>query len=830
MIKYIFNVNQARCHVKDKDTYIIAGWFKYDNPEENSVKIFFDTTQEISYSLKKYDTPDIRVRYMGYNAGVSEEYFLSFKLPENYERYKKLKVFTVAPSGEKKISFEIPVSKIQVDQKNLEHCIDGCIFADGDIVINGWCVSLDTIEIRAYQPDGTRISCDVDWYARSDVKILYHEASYLPNCGFSVRIKDVHPLINNIVLVFKSGTLKVRESVNVGSFRKAKAQNGGVLQKCQSVINQSYLEKAIKYFRANGFRKFLERAYEKAFQKNSDYVIYGDWLRNHTPTDDAFEAQQYKKFEYRPTFSIVVPLYKTPEKYLKALVNSVKNQTYADWTLYLSDGSGMNSPLTGLLTELEKSDSRIHILRNEQQLRIAQNTNVALAAADGDFIVFADHDDLLTRDALYECVVALNKNRDIEFIYTDEDKISSNGKQYFLPHFKSDFNIDLLRSMNYFCHLCVVKKELLEKVGYLNPDFDGAQDYDFVLRCVEKTNQIYHIPKILYHWRTDSNSTSTNPESKKYAFEAGRRAIETHCKRQGYNVEVTDGKYPGIYRVKYFWKESPLISIIIPNKDHIDDLDKCIQSIERKSSYRNYEYIIVENNSTEEKTFNYYRELEKSNTRAKVVYYKGDFNFSKINNFGVQYASGDYYLLLNNDTEIINEDCLYELLSFCMRDDVGIVGARLYYPDNTIQHAGVVVGFGGVAGHAFAGFPGTHNGYFNRIICAQDYSAVTAACMMVKKSVFEEVGGLNPDFKVAFNDIDFCLRVRKLGYLVVYNPNAELYHYESKSRGYEDTPEKIKRFQGEIYKFVEEWPDILQKGDPYYNVNLTLDRQDFSLR
>ena len=295
-------------------------------------------------------------------------------------------------------------------------------------------------------------------------------------------------------------------------------------------------------------------------------------------------------------------------------------------------------------------------------------------------------------------------------------------------------------------------------------------------------------------------------------------------------AKVEKGEFLGLYRTKYQWDEKPLISILIPNKDHIDDLERCISSIEEKSTYKNYEYIIIENNSTDEKTFAYYKELEQKNEKVKVVYWDGIFNYSEINNFGASFANGEYLLLLNNDTEVINEDWMEEMLGYCMRKDVGIVGARLYYADDTIQHAGVVMGLGGIAGHCFVQQPRSTTGYCHRIICAQDYSAVTAACMMVKKSVFEEVGGLSPELAVAFNDIDFCLKVRRAGYLVVYNPYVELYHYESKSRGLEDTPEKKARFGREIAKLEELWPDIFKNPDPYYNPNLTLVSQDFSLK
>ena len=326
------------------------------------------------------------------------------------------------------------------------------------------------------------------------------------------------------------------------------------------------------------------------------------------------------------------------------------------------------------------------------------------------------------------------------------------------------------------------------------------------------------------------NSVAANPESKAYAYEAGCRAIQEHYRRVGIEAEVEMTKHPGWYRSHVKIQGEPLVSIIIPNKDHIDDLKRCMESIEQKSTYKNYEYIIVENNSTDSATFEYYKKLEAENPKVRMVYWDGVFNYSAINNYGASFAKGEYLLLLNNDTEIINPDCLEELLGYCMRKDVGAVGARLYYEDDTIQHAGVVIGFGGIAGHCFVQQKRGTTGYCHRIICAQDYSAVTAACMMVKKSAFDAVGGLSEELAVAFNDIDFCMKLRKAGYLIVYNPYAELYHYESKSRGLEDTPEKVARFNKEIATFEKKWPEILKNGDPYYNPYLTLKSQDFSLK
>ena len=563
---------------------------------------------------------------------------------------------------------------------------------------------------------------------------------------------------------------------------------------------------------------------------NREYTDYEAWFRRSQPSKGVLRMQRQQKFAYMPKISIVVPLYKTPENYLKELIASVQNQSYTNWELCLSDGSGEDSPLIELLKKYEKREPRIHVVYHKKRLQISDNTNEALNICTGDYIAFADHDDLLAPNALYECVMAINQDAEIEMLYSDEDKVNMEGTEYFQPHFKSDFNIDLLRSVNYFCHLVVVKRELFQKVGMLQSEYDGAQDYDFVLRCVENTSHIKHIAKILYHWRAHQDSTAENPESKTYITEAGVRAIQAHYDRVGIRAIVEPMCHAGWYRSKYILQEQPLVSIIIPNKDHIEDLEKCITSIETKSDYKNLEYIVVENNSQEKATFAYYENLEKRNHKVKVIYWDGvGFNYPAINNFGVEHAKGAYLLFLNNDTEILSGDCIEEMLGYCMRKDVGAVGAKLYYEDGTIQHAGVIVGLGGVAGHVFLAEPHDAPGYFGRAIVAQDLSAVTAACMMVKRSVYEEAGGFEEAYAVAFNDVDLCLKIRKAGYLIVYNPNAELMHYESKSRGYEDTEEKIKRFGSEIQLFQERWKEFLEKGDPYYNPNLSLNRNDFGL-
>ncbi len=557
---------------------------------------------------------------------------------------------------------------------------------------------------------------------------------------------------------------------------------------------------------------------------------YDSWFRWHKPDEAELARQRQDHFEQNIKFSIVIPLYKTPEHFLRELVDSVIAQTYANWELVLSDASGEPSPIDPLLTELEGLDSRIKVVRNHRQLFISDNTNEAIKAATGDFIVFCDHDDLLAPDALYENAAAIRRQPDTEVLYSDEDKIND-LHQYLEPHFKPDFNFDLLNSQNYICHLFVAKRSILDEVGLLNGEFDGSQDHDFILRCTEATDHIVHIPKILYHWRLSEGSTAQNPFSKMYCYENGRRAVQAHWDRLGIPAQVEREPNLGYYRTYYHWNEQPLVSIVIPNKDHSDDLKRCIDSIMEHSSYRNFEFVIIENNSTEQKTFDYYDELKGSlGDQVTVVTYEGGFNYSAINNFGVRAAKGEYLLFLNNDTAIINDDCIEELLYPCMRSDVGAVGAKLYYGNDTVQHAGVAVGFGGVAAHRFVGY-GKHDvGYMFRITVAQDMSAVTAAAMMVKRTVFESVEGFYEGLAVAYNDIDLCLKIGRAGYRIIYNPHAELHHYESLSRGYEDTPEKMERLQKESDVFASRWPEILKNGDPTYSPNCSRINDIFSLK
>lgn len=593
-------------------------------------------------------------------------------------------------------------------------------------------------------------------------------------------------------------------------------------------MNFRNLRRGYNYLKANGVKKSLLKLKNKIKRRkymSNQSVDYLDYVKNNKLSIRTIEKQRSAKFNYMPKISIVVPMYNTKFSYFVELIDSINNQTYQNFEVCLADSSKI--PDVQIQKYIQELNSNKIVYKNiSQNLGISENTNVAISFSTGDYVAFCDHDDVISINALYEVVKAINSS-DADFIYTDEDILENGIRKN--PHFKPDFSPDLLTSYNYICHLCVVKRKLLDEVGLLNKEFDGAQDYDFVLRATEKAKNIVHIPKVLYHWRAHETSTSYSSSAKEYVYMAGKRAIEEHFKRINIKAKVEILDEPGRYRVKYDVIGNPKISVIIPNKDSKSDLKKCIDSI-LKSSYQNYEIVIVENNSKTKEIFDYYDKIQKDNDNIKVVSIKIDkFNYSLINNFGVKNSKGEYIVLLNNDTKVLSNDWMEEMLGICQRDDVGIVGAKLLYPDFKVQHAGVVVGIGGVAGHVNVNIAENEEGYFSRANVINNFSAVTAACLMIKRSIFEKIDGLDEKLKVAFNDIDLCMKVRKLKYLIVFTPYAKLMHYESKTRGSEDTPEKIKRFESEMDVFKSKWKDELDRGDPYYNINLRLDKVNFEI-
>lgn len=591
------------------------------------------------------------------------------------------------------------------------------------------------------------------------------------------------------------------------------------------------INRAIEFYKKNGFfktiKKILSKIRNRIFtsskqikldkQENENYKI---WIKNNEPDDKEIEEQRNYKFEYEPKISIIVPMYNTKEKYLKELIDSIINQTYKNWELCLSDGSDEKKDYVERLVNV---DERIKYKFLNANKGISENSNEALKLATGDYIALLDHDDILPAFSLFEVVKTINTDKEAEFIYTDEDKLLEEKENRMGPHFKQDYAPDTFMSYNYICHFSIFKKNLMERIGGFRKEFDGSQDYDIIFRATEQANRIIHIPKILYHWRINENSVALSAEAKPYAYEAAKKAIKAHLNRIGLNANVEDTRIIGLYKVNYEIVGTPKVSIIILNKDHKKDLKRCIDSILEKTTYENYEIIIVENNSKTKEIFKYYKELEK-NEKIEIVEYKEQgFNYSRLNNFGVKNATGDYIVLLNNDTEIITKDWIETMLGNCQRKDVGIVGAKLLYENDTVQHVGVVLGLTGVAGHVNLGIGADEIGYMGRNIITQNYSAVTGAMLMISKEDYERIGGLDEEFPVAYNDVDLCLKIRKLGKVVVMNPFVEAYHYESKTRGYEITEEKKRRLEEDTKRLKNKWKDVFEKEDPYFNINFRHD-------
>lgn len=687
----------------------------------------------------------------------------------------------------------------------------------------GWTYSIDgkpvKIDILDKNKNVMDISCRKE--NRSDLihKHLIQEDQ--SNCGFLLSFKYQEGETYYIQFVTENDVVTQKlEQTNVAY--------SSTLSKYIRHINKKNLQKGLAYLKKNGVKKLMYRLRYGTYVGESDYE---SWLFAQRVNEKTLNIQRNTHFSYSPKISILVATFNTKEVYLKEMIDTVVNQSYSNWELCIADGSTNDFVEKYVHEHYSSYGDKIKFKKLDQNYGISGNTNKAFEMATGDYITVYDHDDTLELDCFYEIVKALQEYR-YDALYTDEDKFDDSTKMYNDPNLKPDFSEDLLRSHNYITHLFIVNKKIVDEVGYYNSEFDGSQDYDYIFRCVEKANAVYHIPRVLYHWRMHPESTAQNPESKLYCYDAGKRAIEAHYKRVGVeaSVELMPKPLYGFYHTTYSTKDNPLVSILIPNYNHKAILKTCIDSLYNVNTYKNFEIVIVENNSTEKEIFDYYEELKKQHDNIQVVTYKGEFNYSRINNFGMKYTNGDYVLLLNNDTEVISPTALSEMVGCILRPEVGAVGAKLLYEDDTVQHAGVVVGFSGYAGHVNHGINKDDYGYMLRARVNCNYSAVTAACMMVKKSVFNQVSGFDEQFVVACNDVDLCLKICQEKYLVVYNAFALWHHYESKSRGYDDaSQEKMWRFNKEVEKFQTKWKDVLVHGDPYYNKNWNIKLGAFRL-
>ena len=800
---FCFSIDEERYDDRHGHVLSLDGWYSHPDRKTYGFELLGDGYDTVELpEIQRRERPDV-AQALGCEFGDFLPGF-TVQIPEVLklaEKYQSLELFL--RDGEERVSiWEISADELDelIKENLVEYHLDRVeILYDTMLEIQGWVVDQrGSVEVTVHQEDASLLDCRISRGRRPDVveRRNLDEEYKTQEIGF--RISAALPEIKGreIILHFCGDSVTKTYDIDIEELRKQNKPKG-----------------------------FLSRLFGKESVAEGGYEA---WLARHKVDKRTLRRQKHAAFAQKPLISIVIPLYCTPLPYLKELLESVRRQSYENWQLCLADGSP-DDKAKEFIEKHYGREKRIVYRKLEENGGISVNTNEAVALATGEYLMLCDHDDTLEPDALYEIVKAIN-DTGADVLYTDEDKVSMDGQHYFDPNFKPDFNLFRLRENNYICHIFVVKKSLTDETGLLRSEFDGAQDFDFILRCCEKAQKITHIPKVLYHWRCHMDSTAADPSSKAYAYEAGRKAVREHYQRLGIDAKVEMTERPGWYRSHVKVQGNPLISVIIPNKDHTDDLELCLFSMTRKSTYRNYEILIVENNSEKEETFEYYRKLPDRYPKARVLTWEKEFNYSAINNFAAKEAKGEYLLFLNNDVEILTPDWMEEMLQNCQQEDVAVVGAKLYYPDDTIQHAGVVLGLGGIAGHIMCRASREDPGYFGRMISVQEISAVTAACMMVKKSDFDAVGGLDETFQVAFNDIDLCMKFRAAGKKIIFTPYAELYHYESKSRGLEDTPEKQFRFDKEVKRFQEKWAQQLEMGDPYYSPNLSVTEGDCSLR
>lgn len=586
---------------------------------------------------------------------------------------------------------------------------------------------------------------------------------------------------------------------------------------------------------ADDYQHNLYQLYDCMINSGLNSTSYEEWIQlKELPSlpDNGTVAQHITGFTHKPVFSVVMPTYNTDEVYLRECIDSVLSQSYPYLELCIADDNSPKPHVLKVLNEYAAKDTRVKVVARKQNGHISRATNSAIEVATGDFIALLDHDDLLAQHALYFMAEAINAKPDGQIFYSDEDKIDLQGRRT-NPHFKSDWNPDLFFSQNYVSHLGVYKASLIKKIGGFRTGVEGSQDQDLLLRCLPhvKHNQIHHIPRVLYHWRMLEGSTALASGEKSYTTAAGIKALQDYFTENGpEGVKVEAGLVPNTYKVNWpVPTKAPKVSLLIPTRDRKTITEVAVRSILEKTTYPNYEIVILDNGSVEPETLSFFKQIQQEDKRVSVLRYDYPFNYSAINNYGVKHTNGELVGLINNDIEVINPQWLTEMVSHAIRQDIGCVGAKLYYSNGQIQHAGVILGIGGVAGHSHKYFDRNAHGFFSRLKLTQNLSAVTAAVLIIRRDTYNQVNGLNEnDLKVAFNDVDFCLKVRKAGYRNLWTPYAELYHHESISRGHEDTPEKQARFKVEVDYMKNTWPDALER-DPYYSPNLTKDREDFSI-
>ena len=690
----------------------------------------------------------------------------------------------------------------------------------GFFTLEGWAIPDDpsnTLQVIVMSPGHKVVDADITFIERSDVALKLLGSGLNTMFGFRVIVdgnKDPETTVNLYAMENEEDHISITLSDAAIAKRKHKAGP-------QKIIG------AVKGFAAAESKSEFIKKLKHDNPKYKDKQ-YNKWFRKRKATLYTLRMQANAEFPYMPMISLVVPVYKPRPEHLKALVHSVKNQSYQNWQLCLVNGSGEDIETARLVRALTNSDSRIVSARLKENRGISGNTNVGVQMAEGEWVAFADQDDVLENNIFYEYINAINQDETIDAVYCDEDKLDDATGKLFCPNFKPDFNLDLLLCNNYVCHMFMVRQSVLDEAGPLRREYDGAQDHDLILRCSRICRKIEHVSKVLYHWRSHAKSTSQDADSKTYAFDAGAAAVKDYYRSRGIEVVTSRLDTPGFYKTDFVLKKRPLVSVLIPNKDHIDDLEKCIHSFVSLSTYTNYEILIVENNSEDEETFVGYKRLERENTNVRTITYEGEFNYAAINNFAAKEAKGEYLLLLNNDTELKSPDLLEHMLGYMQREEVGIVGPKLLYGDRTIQHAGVLIGVKHSAFHVFLGYAENDYGYMGRARISQNMSGVTGACLLIKKSLWDKLKGMDERFTVAYNDVDLCLAAEKAGYLCVYDAFVKMYHYESKTRGSDLSDANKRRLDRERDHLINKWGKRMDR-DPYYNDNLNFDNGYYEL-
>lgn len=782
---------------------------------------------------------------------------------------------TELPNLFSSISFNIQLAKFRLSQVNGDNAIrfQGCSLAPGSELIpsitkeNVWHANGGDPYFFVEPLPGSDFMAG--WYLIQlevfvpETAIVYSKLYIDYGSGFSeenVQSLITHDGVNSVVVNFRANPARLRldpidfmAEIEVRCLNIEKIEYAVALESMISRIvfmRNSQLEgdgrqaisitdvhveiEAISKELEIPFTEALSKEYQKVISNESIVIGYQTWIRlieNPSLPDYQGIQKMIASFEILPLISVIMPTYNTDEYFLRCAIDSVIKQSYPNWELCIADDASTSPRVRFVLEEYASLDGRIKVHFRDENGHISLASNSALELATGEYVALFDHDDMLAKHALLFVAESVNLVRDALIIYSDEDKLMDSGCRAY-PHFKSDWNPNLIYSNNYVSHLCVYKKSLLDRIGGFRPGYEGAQDYDLLLRSIDHAeyDQIIHIPKVLYHWRIHADSTASSSDAKSYTVDAGLRALQDYFLVKNINVEVKALDVPNVYRVMWPLPSlPPLISLLIPTRDHVELIKNCVNSILDKTTYENYEIIILDNASVEVETLHFFKEIQARSSRVSVLSYNHEFNYSAINNFGVSHSRGEIIGLINNDIEVINPGWLTEMVSHVIRPEIGCVGAKLYYADDTIQHAGVILSLGGVAGHGHRGFSRHDPGYFSRLISVQNLSAVTAACLLVRRNIFDAVGGLDEfNLTVAFNDVDFCMKVAALGYLNLWTPFSELYHYESISRGSEDTQEKRQRFAAEVNFMISKWGERLD-ADRFYNPNLTKIRQDFSI-